>query len=126
MPDVVVQGLATLTRVLEIAGAGALVLGFVITTVRWVRRSLQQGVAPALAPYRRALGRVILIGLEVLVAATIIKTMIVNPSVQSLGYLAIIVAIRTILGWTTVLEISGRWPWQRERPHPFSGESLDV
>ena len=57
MPDAVVQGLATLTRVLEIAGAGALVLGFVITTVRWVRRSLQQGAAPALAPYRRGLGR---------------------------------------------------------------------
>jgi uncharacterized membrane protein len=118
MPDAVAQGLAILTRVLEIAGAGALVLGFVITTVRWVRRSLQQGAAPALAPYRRALGRTVLIGLEVLVAATIIKTMIVDPSLESLGYLAIIITIRTILGWTTVLEISDRWPWQRERPHP--------
>jgi uncharacterized membrane protein len=118
MPDAVAQGLATLMQVLEIVGAGALALGFVITTVRWVLQALQQGALSALGPYRRALGRVILIGLEVLVAATIIKTIIVDPSVQGVGYLAIIVAIRTILSWTTALEIYDRWPWQRERPHP--------
>jgi len=115
MPDAVVQGLATLTRALEIVGAGALVLGFVITTVRWVRQSLQQGAMSALAPYRQALGRTVLIGLEVLVAATIIKTIIVDPSLEGVGYLAIMVAIRTFLGWATVLEISGRWPWQRKQ-----------
>jgi uncharacterized membrane protein len=57
-----------------------------------------------------------LIGLEVLVAATIIETMIVDPTVEGLGYLAIMVAIRTFLGWAMVLEISGRWPWQRKQP----------
>jgi uncharacterized membrane protein len=116
MPDTVIQGLATLTRALEIAGAGALVLGFVVATVRWVRQSLQQGARSALAPYRRGLGRTVLIGLEVLVAATIIETMIVDPTVEGLGYLAIMVAIRTFLGWAMVLEISGRWPWQRKQP----------
>ena len=115
MPDTVVQGLATLRRALEIAGAGA--LGFVVATERWVRRSLQQGAMPALAPYRQALGRTVLIGLEVLVAATIIRTIIVDPSVKGVGYLAIMVAIRTFLGWTTVLEISGRWPWQAKQPY---------
>lgn len=118
MPDTVVQGLAMLTRALEIAGASALVLGFVITTVRWVGQSLQQGAMSALAPYRQGLGRTVLIGLEVLVAATIINTIIVDPTVEGLGYLAIMVAIRTFLGWTTVLEISARWPWQRPRPDP--------
>ena len=62
--------------------------------------------------YRQALGRSVLVGLEVLVAATIIKTVIVEPSLEGLGLLAGMIVVRTILGWTTVLEISGRWPWQ--------------
>lgn len=116
MPESVVQGLVTLTRAFEIIGASVLVLGFVVATVRWVRQSLQQGATSALGPYRQGLGRTVLFGLEILVAATIIKTMIVDPTVEGLGYLAIMVAIRTFLGWTTSLEISGRWPWQRPRP----------
>jgi uncharacterized membrane protein len=57
-----------------------------------------------------------MIGLEVLVAATIIKTISVNPTLESMGLLAFMVVIRTIIGWTTVLEISGRWPWQKPGP----------
>jgi uncharacterized membrane protein len=113
MPDVVLQGLGVLVQALEIVGAGALVLGFVITTVRCCRQALRQGVTPALNRYRRSLGRVVLIGLEILVAATIIKTITLDQTVENIGLLAIMVVIRTILGWTTVLEMSGRWPWQR-------------
>jgi uncharacterized membrane protein len=51
--------------------------------------------------------------LEVLVAATIIKTISVNPTLESMGLLAFMVIIRTIIGWTTVLEIRSRWPWQQ-------------
>ena len=107
------HSLELLTRILQIAGAGALVLGFVIATVQCMWRSLQQGVIPAVALYRKALGRVILIGLEILVAATIIKTITIEPSVEGVLFLVFMVAIRTILGWAMVLEISGRWPWQQ-------------
>jgi uncharacterized membrane protein len=116
MPDEVHQGLDLLVQALEIVGAGALVVGFVIATAHCFRQSVRDGAIPAVKRYRQSLGRVILIGLEVLVAATIIKTITVEPTVQSMGLLAIMVAIRTILGWTTVLEMSGRWPWQRPRP----------
>jgi uncharacterized membrane protein len=112
MPDVVLQGLGVLVHALEIAGAGALVLGFVIATARCFQQSLRQGAIPALGRYRQSLGRVVLIGLEILVAATIIKTITLDPAVENLGLLAIMVAIRTILGWTIVLEMSGRWPWR--------------
>lgn len=74
----------------------------------------------AIRRYRQSLGRSVLIGLEVLVAATIIKTITVEPSLESLGLLAGMIVIRTILGWTTVLEISGRWPWQKQ--HSNAGE----
>jgi uncharacterized membrane protein len=57
-----------------------------------------------------SLGRVVLIGLGILVAATIIKSVTLDPTVENIGLLTIMVAIRTILGWTIVLEMSGRWP----------------
>jgi len=63
-----------------------------------------------------SLGRVVLIGLGILVAATIIKTVTLDPTVENIGLLTIMVAIRTILGWTIVLEMSDRWPWQGPRP----------
>jgi uncharacterized membrane protein len=115
MPDEVLQGLEVLARALEIIGAGALVLGFVIATGHWFLGSLRQGMVPAVERYRQALGRVVLIGLEVLVAATIIKTITLEPTVEGMSFLAIMVVIRTILGWSMVLETSGRWPWQRPR-----------
>jgi len=114
MPDLVVQGLVLLTQILEICGAGFLILGFIFDTTRWWFQYMrQQGTLAALACYRRSLGRSVLIGLEILVAATVIKTIIVEPSVEGMGLLITMIIIRTMLGWTTVLEVSGRWPWQR-------------
>jgi uncharacterized membrane protein len=115
MIEEVLGGLKPLAQVVEIVGAGLLVLGFVIATILYVRRSIREGAVSAVEGYRQSLGRVILIGLEVLVAATIIKTIAPDRSIESLGLLAIMVAIRTTLGWTTVLEMNGRWPWQRPR-----------
>lgn len=112
MPDLVLQGLAELAQILEICGAGFLVLGFLIDTVRWFQRTRQEGAFPALNRYRQSLGRSVLIGLEILVAATIIKTITVEPTIEGMGLLAAMVVVRTMLGWTTALEISGRWPWQ--------------
>ena len=113
MPEAVLQGLGVLVRVLEIVGAGALVVGFVVATVHCFLETRRQGAVAAVEGYRQALGRAVLIGLEILVAATILKTITLEPTVESMSFLAIMVAIRTILGWTMVLEMSGRWPWQR-------------
>ena len=116
MPDAVVHVLVLLMRLLEIAGAGTLVLGFLVATVGCLSEVRQLGAAAAMAGYRKSLGRAVILGLEILVAATIIKTIAVEPSVEGVGLLAIMIAIRTFLGWTTTLEISGRWPWQRPQP----------
>jgi uncharacterized membrane protein len=116
MPDAVIQGLATLMRALEDAGAFILLLGFVLATVHWVRNYQRDGAVPAFTSYRQAIARVVLIGLEILVAATIIDTIIIDPTLENVGYLAIMVSIRTFLGWTTSLEMSGWWPWQKPQP----------
>jgi uncharacterized membrane protein len=114
MPDVVIHILVVITRWLEITGASALILGFVVATVQLLRRASREGAMPAYEAYRRTLGRVVLVGLEILVAATIIKTITVDPTPQALGLLALMIGIRTTLGWATVLEMEGRWPWTRK------------
>ncbi len=113
MPEPVVHSLGVLTQLLQICGAGFLMLGFVVDTTRWFQHMRQQGPLTAREHYRRSLGRSVLICLEVLVAVMIIKTIIVEPSVEGLGFLAAMIIIRTVLGWATVLEVSSRWPLQR-------------
>jgi uncharacterized membrane protein len=72
--------------------------------------------------YKIRIGRSLLLGLEVLVAADIVKTIAHELSFVSLGLLAGLVLVRTFLSWTPVLEIEGRWPWQRE-PSPMSSRA---
>jgi uncharacterized membrane protein len=84
------------------------------------------GWARAFRGYRANLGRGILLGLELLVAADIIGTVAVTPSFQSLGVLGLIVLIRTFLSFSLEIEIEGHWPWQRRevRAEEGGGERL--
>ena len=113
MPEQIVYSLVVLTQLTAICGASFLILGFIFDTIRWFTHMRKEGPIAVRERYRQSLGRSVLIGLEILVAATIIKTIIVEPSIEGVGLLAVMVIVRTILGWTTVLEINGRWPWQR-------------
>jgi len=62
---------------------------------------------------RETFGRSILLGLEILVAADLIRTIAVEPTLENLAVLAALIAIRTLLSWSLEVEIDGRWPWQR-------------
>ena len=90
----------------------------ICASINWVQMWRKEGSHAAGLEYRKALGRTVLIGLEVLVAATIIKTITLQPTFEGISFLAIMIALRTVLGWTMVLEMYGRWPWQRPRPDP--------
>ena len=98
----------------EAAGVALIAGGLVFATLRYGltrpadRRSRYQR-------YRQDLGRAILLGLEVLVAADIVRTVAFTPTMASVSVLALIVAIRTFLSWSLTLELEGRWPWQREQ-----------
>ena len=115
MPAPLVDFLVHVTKAVEIAGAVALILGFLIATAKYVRDIMKIGPREAYDGYRTALGRVVLIGLEILVAATILKTVTIEPNPEGLGLLAMMIGIRTVLGWSMVLEMDGRWPWQKKR-----------
>ena len=104
-------------RFVELAGVAVLLFGALLASVvfacRLARRVIFQEAYHAL---RADLGRAILLGLELLVIADIIGTVAIEPTLQNLGVLAVIVAIRTSLSFALELEVSGRWPWQRVQP----------
>lgn len=102
-----------ITRAIEAGGIAVIVIGVVAATVTYFRRTLGGGEAQQ--PYeefRSSLGRSILLGLEFLVAADIIATVAIAPTLTSVGVLAGIVLIRTFLSFALEVEIEGRWPWQ--------------
>ena len=105
-------------RVVELVGVSVLIAGAVLASAAFLVRLLRR--MPFHASYhelRADLGRAILLGLEFLVIADIIGTVAVEPTLQNLGVLAVIVAIRTMLSFALELEVSGRWPWQKRGEH---------
>lgn len=95
----------------DAAGVAVIVLGIIAATIRAVAQAPPPGL-DWYSAYRRRLGRAILLGLELLVAGDIIRTVAVAPTLQNMAVLAAIVAIRTFLSFSLELEINGRWPWQ--------------
>ena len=111
-----------IARAMEVAGVAVIVVGTLAATARFVVHAFS-AFDPAYRTYRRNIGRAILLGLELLVAADIINTVAVDPTYRSVGVLAIIVAIRTFLSFSLEVEIEGRWPWARARHEDERGGS---
>jgi uncharacterized membrane protein len=63
--------------------------------------------------YKRRLGRSLLLCLEILVAADIVRTVALDSTIASILALGLLVVVRTFLSWSLILEVEGRWPWQR-------------
>jgi len=97
---------------IDAAGVVVIVVGaaiaFVACAVRLSRRE-----PDVYRRFRQRLGQTILLGLELLVAGDIVRTVAVSPSLTSVAILAAIVLIRTFLSFSLEVEITGRWPWQK-------------
>ena len=102
------------TRLIEIGGIAIIVIGLGGDDRVSSRRQGGDSGTDAYSAYRSSVGRAILLGLEFLVAADIISTVAIEPTLQSLAILAGIVLIRTFLSFSLEVEIEGRWPWQRQ------------
>ena len=73
----------------------------------------RQKLEGAYKRFKDRIGSSLLLGLEFLVAADIIRTVALNPTLQNVAVLGLLILIRTFLSWALVVEIEGRWPWQR-------------
>jgi uncharacterized membrane protein len=102
---------------LDGAGVFVILVGVIAATLR-AGASARAGRPAVYRDFRQQLGRSILLGLELLVAADIIRTVAVSPTLTSIGVLGGIVLIRTFLSFSLEVEITGRWPWQKPPPPP--------
>ena len=104
------------TQAFEIVGVAVLVVGFVAGFVRALVARLRTGTSEGVyVMIRSYFGRSILLGLEVLVAADLIRTVAVDPTLQNVLVLGLIVLIRTFLSFSLEIEIDGVVPWRRWR-----------
>ncbi len=96
-------------------GAGVIVIagGLVVVTAVMLPRLREDRGDVLYRRYRRGIGKTILLGLELLVAADIIRTVAVQPTTEGVVVLGLIVLVRTFLSFSLEVELYGRWPWQR-------------
>ena len=115
------------TTVVEGVGTAIIVIGAFGSLVTFLIGLARQRSprADLVADFRSSLGRSILLGLEFLVAADIINTVAIEPTVNSLIVLAGIVLIRTFLSFSLEVEIDGRWPWQKSAAGTFQSADRD-
>ena len=92
----------------------------VVASVVMVRGAIAgQGAKRALWTFRQAFSGGVLLGLDLLIAADIIRTVTLEPTLENVAALGLLVVVRTFLSWALVLEAEGRWPWQQSRdPEP--------
>jgi uncharacterized membrane protein len=103
-------------RVVEVIGAAIMVLGGLAALVGGIPWAIRPATrSAAYERMRRNLGRSILLGLEVLIVADIIRTIVVEPTVESVLVLGAIVIIRVLLSFSLEVEMDGVWPWARWR-----------
>ncbi|MEO6821187.1 MAG: DUF1622 domain-containing protein [Candidatus Nanopelagicales bacterium] len=105
--------IAHMGQVVDAAGVAAIVVGAGVAALVAVAR-FRRHESDVYVEFRQRLGRSILLGLELLVAADIIRTVAITPTLSSVAVLAGIVLIRTFLSFSLELEMTGRWPWQKD------------
>lgn len=104
----------TVAAVFEVVGVSAMALGFVVAIVLAIRSLVtSRDGAAAFKTLRDSIGLVILLGLEILVAADLVRTVTSTPSLTDAVVLAIVVLIRTVLSFSLQIEIEGVAPWKR-------------
>jgi uncharacterized membrane protein len=106
----------SISKVIDGAGVVVVVAGLLLATGVFLLAQRDRELREvSYRVYRQQVGKAILLGLEFLVAADIIRTVAVAPSFRGVGVLAVVVAVRTFLSFTLDVELEGRWPWQQQR-----------
>ena len=104
--------MGSVTKLFEVLGVGVILAGLLMAAVQAVVLMARGKGHLAYERVRATFGRSILLGLELLVAGDIIRTVAVDPTLNNLMVLGLLVIIRTFLSWSLEVEIDGRWPWQ--------------
>ena len=99
---------------IEVAAVIVIAVTVVVSIVVMVRAAVTGGgAATSLWVFKQAFSGGVLLGLDLLIAADIIRTVTLEPTLENVAALGLLVVVRTFLSWALVLEAEGRWPWQR-------------
>jgi uncharacterized membrane protein len=110
---------------LEASGLAVIMIGAVIATLAFLVRIRRSGFGANYRGYRADLGRTILLGLELLIAADILRSLLVAPTLTGIAVLMGIVVVRTFLSLSLEVEINGQWPWETTRLAMMQAKSGD-
>lgn len=94
----------------EVLAVAVIVIAVVFGTGRFLLH-LHQGIE-GYKTYKHNLTKALLLGLEFLVAADIVRTVAIDATLENVAMLGALVVVRTVLSWSLVVEMDGRWPWQ--------------
>lgn len=115
-------------KILELGGGlislfavGVIVVGFAKSIGQYALRYSELGQEENFGRFKSGLGQSLALSLEILIIADVIETITVEPTFRSLGVLALLVMVRTVMSWMLLLEIEGRWPWQARAEEPENG-----
>jgi len=114
----------TVGKAIDGVGVAVIAIGALISAAGAVSRFRRKS-GDVYRVFRQQLGRSILLGLEFLVAADIIRTVAVTPDARSVAVLGGIVLIRTFLSFSLELEVTGYWPWQKNRQQQQAAPQLE-
>lgn len=99
---------------IEVAAVTVIALTVVVSIAVMLREAVSGGgAAKSLWVFKQSFSRGVLLGLDLLIAADIIRTVTLDPTLENVAALGLLVVVRTFLSWALVLEAEGRWPWQR-------------
>ena len=117
----VAESIHTVGEAFGMFGVAIMVVGIGVATILFVveivkKREFQDSIHD----YKIRIGRAMLLSLEVLIAADIVETVALAPTIENMVSLGVIVIVRTFLSWALSLEIDGHWPWQSGEEHGTS------
>ncbi len=113
--DIILGWIEIAALAIEILAVAIIVVSIGVLTAQFLYRGIIR--APKRDNWRRykvGMGRSLLLGLEILVAADVVRTVALEATLESVIVLGFLVFIRTFLSWSLIVEIEGRWPWQRQ------------
>ena len=111
-----IEIIRSVSDVMDALGVAVVSLGVLWGLIGFAKDLITQTAEIAYKTFRIQIVRSLILGLEVLVAGDVIRTVAISPSLTSVAVLGAIVLIRCFLSWSLTLEIDGRWPWQAPRP----------
>jgi len=103
-------------RIIEIFGVGLIATGILVATILSGPALFGHGDRDkVLQTYKIRIGRAMLLGLEVLMAAGIVKSVALDLTLATMFALVLLVLVRTTLSWSLVIEVDGRMPWRHRK-----------